>query len=60
MMELGTTEVSFERITGPDGRFEINGLNGESLDLASIQKDGYEPEPTKRSPVRPMVADGGP
>ena len=48
MMELGTTEVSFERITGPDGRFEINGLNGESLDLASIQKDGYEAEPTKR------------
>lgn len=47
-MELGTTEVPFERITGPDGRFEINGLKGDSLDLASIQKDGYEVEPTKR------------
>jgi hypothetical protein len=47
-MELGTTEVPFERTTGPDGRFEISGLTGESLDLASIQKDGYEAEPTKR------------
>jgi hypothetical protein len=47
-MELGATEVPFERITGPDGRFEISGLKGESLDLASIQKDGYEAEPTKR------------
>ena len=47
-MELGATEVPFERITGPDGRFEISGLKGESLDLASIQKEGYEAEPTKR------------
>ncbi len=47
-MELGANEVPFERITGPDGRFEINGLKGDSLDLASIQKDGYEVEPTKR------------
>jgi hypothetical protein len=46
--ELGAKEVPFERITGPDGRFEINGLKGESVDLASIQKDGYEVEPTKR------------
>ena len=47
-MELGATVVPFERMTGPDGRFEINGPNGESLDLESIQKDGYEVEPTKR------------
>jgi hypothetical protein len=46
-MELGETNIPFERITGTDGRFEINGLNGESLDLASIQKGGYEAEPTK-------------
>jgi hypothetical protein len=47
-MELGSKEISFERITGPDGRFEINGMKGESLDLKSIYKDGYEVEPTKR------------
>jgi hypothetical protein len=47
-MELGAKEVPFERITGPDGRFEIKGVKGESLDLESIHKDGYEVEPTKR------------
>jgi len=47
-MELGANQVPFDRTTGPDGRFEISGLNGESLDLESLQKSGYEVEPLKR------------
>ena len=45
---IGPKEISVERTTGTDGRFEISGMKGEGFDLESIQKDGYEVEPTKR------------
>lgn len=38
-------QYSFERVTGPDGRFEINGVTGDAFDLGSIKKDGYEASP---------------
>jgi hypothetical protein len=45
---IGTKNVPLERVTGTDGRFEISGLKGEAFDLESVQKDGYEVEPTRR------------
>lgn len=45
---IGPKEISVERTTGSDGRFEISGIQGEGFDLESIQKDGYEAEPTRR------------
>jgi hypothetical protein len=47
--EFGTTEIRLERVSGSDGRFEINGATGDAFDLESILKDGYEAEPTKRT-----------
>jgi len=44
----GTKELRLERVTGADGRFDINGETGDAFDLESIQKDGYEAELTKR------------
>ena len=48
LLDVGTKNVPLERVTGADGRFEINGLKGHGLDLESIQKEGYEVEPTRR------------
>ena len=33
---------SFQRITRTDGRFEINSMTGDAIDIESISKDGYE------------------
>jgi hypothetical protein len=44
----GTKRPILERVTGPDGRFEINGVTGDGFDLESITKTGYEAEPTRR------------
>ncbi len=41
-------QYRFERRSGPDGRFEINGVTGDAFDLESITKPGYEAEPTRR------------
>jgi hypothetical protein len=41
--------IYLEKETDADGRFEINGETGDALDLESIQKDGYEAEPSQRS-----------
>lgn len=48
VVEIGSKSIPVERVTGADGRFEINGVQGASFDLDSIKKVGYEAEPTKR------------
>jgi hypothetical protein len=40
--------VRLEKTTGADGRFEINNEKGESVDIDSIQKAGYEIEPNEQ------------
>jgi len=41
--------IPFEKQTGADGRFEITGPTGDAFDLESVEKDGYELDPsTKR------------
>lgn len=40
-LELGANEITLERDTGMDGRFEINGVSGEGFQVESIQKEGY-------------------
>ena len=47
-LEGGTREVHLERVTGADGRFEINGVRGDTFDLESMVKEGYEAEPIHR------------
>jgi hypothetical protein len=37
--------VRLQKLSGIDGRFEINGENGYGIDLDSIQKDGFELAP---------------
>ena len=37
-----------EKTTDSAGRFEVNGISGRSLEIDSIQKEGYEAEPIKR------------
>jgi hypothetical protein len=41
--------VPIERATDSMGRFEIQGISGRAVELKSIQKNGYEAEPVKRS-----------
>ncbi|HEV2691837.1 MAG TPA: hypothetical protein VG347_02975 [Verrucomicrobiae bacterium] len=41
--------VKLEKETTADGRFEITGEWGSALDIDSIEKTGYEAEPTVRS-----------
>lgn len=51
-----------KRVTGADGRFEINGVTGDGFDLESMTKDGYEVEmkrrgfgPTEGSFANPVI-----
>ncbi len=46
--QLAATNLVVERITGPDGTFEISGVSGSGFDLDSIDKEGFEAEPTRR------------
>lgn len=41
--------IRIEKETGADGRFEISGETGDGLNIESIQKNGYEAEPTGNS-----------
>lgn len=41
--------IPIDQKTGPDGRFEIRGITGRAVQIESIQKDGYEMEPTPRN-----------
>jgi hypothetical protein len=52
----------FQRVTGADGRFEINGVTGDAFDLDSMTKPGYEAElvrrgfgPTEGSFANPVI-----
>lgn len=44
---LGTTQIDIERVTGPDGRFEIHGITGDAGGFM-LTKDGYDAEPGSR------------
>jgi hypothetical protein len=48
-MLAGSKDISLERKSGPDGRFELNDATGDGFDLKFIQKDGYEVEPGQRT-----------
>ena len=41
--------IPIEKTTDSTGRFEIHGISGRSLEIDSIQKEGYEAEPMKRN-----------
>jgi hypothetical protein len=41
--------VHLEKETEMDGRFDITSQNGNGVDIESIQKNGYEVEPIRRS-----------
>jgi hypothetical protein len=41
--------IRVEKETDADGRFEVHGETGDVLNVESIQKAGYELEPTQRS-----------
>jgi hypothetical protein len=42
---MSNSVVRLEKETGSDGRFEINGETGDEVEIKSVQKNGYEPEP---------------
>jgi hypothetical protein len=44
-LAVGGTVLRLEKETGADGRFDIHGEKGTSLDMESVHKDGYELEP---------------
>ena len=48
-LQVGSTEIRLEQMSGSDGRFEMHGATGDGFDVESITKDGYEPEPGQRS-----------
>jgi hypothetical protein len=41
--------IPIDKDTDQNGRFEIQGMTGRGVVIESIQKDGYEVEPTSRS-----------
>jgi hypothetical protein len=47
-------------ITGPDGRFQLSGATGDGFDLASVTKEGYELQPSRRSFGPTEGNDGSP
>ena len=49
MPDAMSNPVRMEKDTDADGRFEIHGVTGDALDIESIQRAGYELEPTQRS-----------
>lgn len=49
IVDISARNIPVEQITDTDGRFKINGMQGASFDLESLEKDGYEAEPAKRS-----------
>jgi hypothetical protein len=45
---LSNSLVRLEKNTAPDGRFEITGERGSGVDIETLQKEGYEPEPNRQ------------
>ena len=43
LLTTGSTAI-LQRRTGPDGRFEVSGLNGHRVTVTGLVKEGYEPE----------------
>jgi hypothetical protein len=48
-LAVGGTVLRLEKETGADGRFDIHGENGTSVEMESVHKDGYELEPAQRT-----------
>src|SRR5262249_42380747 len=40
-LTFGARMIPIEKTTGPDGRFEIQNVDGDGFDVESIIKDGY-------------------
>jgi hypothetical protein len=49
MVDTNDTGVAFSSktnlVTGSDGIFEVHGMKGDSLQIETLEKDGYEKEP---------------
>jgi len=48
-LAVGGTVLRLEKETRADGRFDIHGEKGASVEMESVHKDGYELEPAQRT-----------